>query len=129
MKKINPKIFIKEERGSILIFAVLMLSVILTITLTLVSIFAPKLRSISETASSVKAIYTADSALEWCLYNNRHPAASIPAPVMSNNATYTILDSAGNSSDCNPQPAQPLDYRTIGSYGGVNRSFQVTELQ
>lgn len=128
MRKNNLENLIKEERGSILIFAVLMLSVILTITLTLVSIFVPKLRSISETASSVKAIYTADSALEWCLYNNRHPAAPIPSPTMSNGATYTILDSAGDSSDCNPQPPQPLDYRTVGSYGGVNRSFEVTEL-
>lgn len=126
MTKYNSKNSIKKERGSILIFAVLMLSVILTITLTLASIFAPKLRSISETANSVKAIYAADSALEWCLYNNRYPLAPILSPVMSNNASYKIYDTGGTEvANC---ATQPLDYRTVGSYSGVNRSFEVTEL-
>lgn len=115
----------QKERGSILIFAVLMLGVILTITLTLASIFVPKIRSAAETTHSVKAIYAADSAIEWCLYNNRHPVPPIPSPAMSNNSAYTILDSGGGASDCS---AQPLDYRAIGTYGGVNRSFEVSEL-
>lgn len=125
MQNGNKTIWEQKERGSILIFAVLMLSVILTITLTLALIFAPKLRSISETASSVKAIYAADSALEWCLYKNRFPIATEAQPTMANGATYSILDAGGAPSDCT---AQPLNYRTVGSYGGVNRSFEITEL-
>ena len=117
---------IKKELGSILIFAVLMLSVILTITLTLASIFVPKLRSISETANSVKAIYAADSAIEWCLYGNRYPLAPLPSPTISDNASNKIYDAAGvEVANCS---AQPLNYRAVGSYGGVNRSFEVSEL-
>ncbi|MBI2674228.1 MAG: hypothetical protein HYX22_00620 [Candidatus Yanofskybacteria bacterium] len=48
------------QRGSIIIFTVLMLSAILAITLTLTRIFIPKIRAITEAADSVGAVYAAD---------------------------------------------------------------------
>ena len=79
------------QRLSIIIFTILMLSAILAISLTLTSIFIPKIRSITEAADSIGAIYAADSAMEWCLYNNRRNNPPLPQPVMANGSTYQIF--------------------------------------
>ncbi|MBI4158602.1 MAG: hypothetical protein HY505_03245 [Candidatus Yanofskybacteria bacterium] len=114
------------NRGSIIIFTVLILSAILAITLTLTKIFIPRIRSITEATDSIGAIYAADSALEWCLYNNREKDPPLPQPTMSNGATYEIY-SDGVSSTC--PGGEPLNYRTVGNFRGVARSFEVSELE
>lgn len=89
----------------------------LAITLALVSIYLPKIRAITDAGEgSVGAIYSADSALEWCIYTNRSNPA-LPQPVMSNGATYTLIPS-----DCT---VLPLNNQAIGTYHGVSRSLQV----
>ena len=110
---------INKESGSVLIFSILILGTILVMTLTLVSIYVPKIKISFESVGSSVAIMSADSASEWCLYVNRGKSPSVPQPVMSNGATYTITPP-----DCS---AQPLNFRAVGAYGGVNRSFQIQE--
>ena len=107
-----------RERGSILIYSVLMLGSILAITMSLAAIFVPKIRASSNAgAGSVGAIYAADSALEWCIYTNRGNPGLLQ-PVMSNNSTYTL------SSNCNSS-INGLNAQAIGSYRGVSRSLEV----
>lgn len=113
------------NRGSIIIFTVLMLSSILAITLTLTRIFIPRVKSITEATDSIGAIYTADSAMEWCLYTNRGKSPPLPQPTMSNGATYQIYRN-GIPSAC--PGGETLNYRTVGTYRGVSRSFEVSEL-
>lgn len=115
----------EAQRGSIIVFTVLMLSAILAISLTLTSIFIPKIRSITEAADSIGAIYAADSAMEWCLYNNRGNAPSLPQPIMSNSATYQIHRN-GTPSVC--PSGETLNYRTVGTFRRVSRSFEISEL-
>lgn len=111
----------KKQKGSILIFAVLILGSILTIALTLGAIFIPKIRLITEAGEgSVKAIFAADSGLEWCIYVNRHPGEMPPAqPVMGNGSSY-ILD----PTNC---AGGPLNNRSTGTARGVSRSLEVNE--
>lgn len=116
---------ISHEKGSILVFTLLMLSAILAITLTLTRIFIPKIRSITEATDSMGAVFTADSAMEWCLYNNRGKSPIIPQPVMSNGATYKIYNN--NTPSACPS-GETLNYRTVGTYHGVSRSFEVSGL-
>jgi len=111
------------ERGSIIIFTVLMLSAILAITLTLTRIFIPRIRSITEANDSIGAVYAADSAIEWCLYTNREKAPPLAQPVMSNGATYQIYRN-GVPSAC--PGGEELNYRTVGNYRGVSRSFEIS---
>jgi len=113
-----------NQRGSIIIFTILMLSAILAITLTLTRIFIPKIRAITEATDSVSAVYAADSALEWCLYNNREKSPILPQPVMANGATYQIYNN-GSPSTC--PGGETLNYRTVGTFRGVARSFEVSE--
>ena len=88
---------LKQDRGSIIVFTVLMLTAILTITLTLTRIFIPRLRSITEATDSIGAVYAADSAMEWCLYNNRAKIPLLSQPIMSNGATYQIYNNGTHS--------------------------------
>ena len=115
----------QEEKGSILIFSVLMLGVILTITLALGNIFLPRLRTSTEAINSVAAIYTADSALEWCLHEQRARTPSVSVPTMSITATYVIYFGSGLAS-CTPAET-PLNHRAVGTYRGVTRSLDMVE--
>lgn len=114
-----------DQRGSIIVFTVLMLSTMLAITLSLTRTFIPRIRAISEATDSVGAVYAADSAMEWCLYTNRGKAPLLSQPVMSNGATYQIYN-GGVLSIC--PSGETLNYRTVGTYRGVSRSFEVSEL-
>ena len=113
------------QRGSIIVFTVLMLAAILAITLTLTRIFIPRIRAITEATDSIGAVYAADSAMEWCLYTNRGKAPPLSQPMMSNGATYQIYN-GGTPSAC--PSGETLNYRTVGTYRGVSRSFEVSEL-
>ena len=114
-----------SQNGSIIIFTVLILSSILAITLTLTRIFLPRVRSITEATDSIGAVYAADSAMEWCLYNNREKAPPLAQPVMSNGAAYQIYN---NSTPSACPGGEALNYRTVGTWRGVSRSFEVSEL-
>jgi len=102
-----------------------MLGVILTITLALGNIFLPHLRTSSDAINSVGAIYTADSALEWCLHEQRARPPSVSAPTMSIGATYVIYFGSGLAS-CVPAET-PLNHRAVGTYRGVTRSLDLIE--
>jgi len=67
-----------RQRGSILIYTILVLISITTISLALLRLFIPKFKVASESVSSVVAISVADSVMEWCLYSNRNGASTIP---------------------------------------------------
>lgn len=114
-----------NQKGSILIFSVLMLGVILTITLSLGNIYLPRLRTSTEAINSVAAIYTADSALEWCLHEQRSRTPSVVAPTMSITATYVIYFGSGIATCTSSE--DPLNHRAVGTYKGVTRSLDIIE--
>ena len=114
-----------NQKGSILIFSVLMLGVILTITLSLGNIYLPRLRTSTEAINSVAAIYAADSALEWCLHEQRGRTPSVITPTISIIATYTIYFGSGIAT-CTPAE-DPLNHRAVGTYRGVTRSLDIIE--
>jgi hypothetical protein len=114
-----------KQQGSIIIFSVLMLGVILTITLALGNIFLPRLRTSTEDINSVAAIYTADSALEWCLHEQRARLPSVSAPTISIIGTYAIYFGSGPASCVSTET--PLNHRAVGTYRGVTRSLDMIE--
>ena len=113
------------QAGSVLIFSVLMLGVILTITLSLANTLLPRLKSSGDSLSSVAAIYAADSGVEWCLYTHRGKAPAVPQPVMSNGATYTILFGIAPAACASTE--SPLNHTVIGTHRNVARAFIVQE--
>lgn len=111
------------DRGSIIIFTILILASILSIALTLTKIFVPKIRTITEATNSTGAVYAADSAAEWCLYSNRNKVPPLSQPVMNNGSSYQIYRD-GNPSVC--PSSEALNYRTVGTFRGVSRSFEIS---
>ena len=114
-----------KQDGSVLIFSVLMLGVILTITLSLANTIIPRLRSATDSISSATAIYAADSAVEWCLYTQRNKQPPIPKPLMSNGSTYNITFGIVPAT-CAPAE-NPLNHTVSGTYRDVTRAFKIEE--
>jgi hypothetical protein len=106
-----------KEKGAILIFTVLLMSVILATAIASINILIPKLKLAKSSSNSVAAIFAAESFIEWCVYEIRNGA--IGKPVMSNEATYEI----------NPPIAscvgQTLDHVVSGEYIGTKRSLEI----
>lgn len=116
----------QKEAGSVIIFTLLILGTILASTLALTNIFIPKIKVANEAVNSVVAIYAADSVTEFCLYIHRkRPQPQIPDPniIMQSGAQAKVY--VGSSSTLATCYEPTLDYRIVGTYRGVSRSFQV----
>lgn len=108
-KKIKTK-----NQGSVLIYVLLIINLLITITFILTAIFAIKTRIAFDFPNSVAAFYAADSAIEWRIYNEfKDPDAT--SPTFSNGATFSITTQPGL-----------LPIRAIGTFRGVSRAIEVS---
>ena len=110
----NKIYLLKTDRGSALVFTILLTIAIISITTTMAAIFLPKIKQSGEIRRSVGAVYAADTGIEHCLYVNR--VAPAPTPVFDNGATYTITPP-----DCSSPP-----FKAVGKFQGVVRSLEVS---
>ncbi|MEK7194862.1 MAG: hypothetical protein AAB667_01255 [Patescibacteria group bacterium] len=122
----------KNQRGSIIIFSVIILTVVTAATMTLTAIFVPKIRTVGETINSAVAIYSADSAAEMCLYEARQqPTTKNPRPLMTNGATFTIASLSASpldiTPDCTILGSGSFEFRAVGTYNGVSRALELTQ--
>lgn len=123
---------VKNQNGSVLIFSILILSILTSVSLSLSAILLPKLRTANDASNSAAAISAADSGLEWCLYLNREKPTPEPLPSPSFGSggsvvVYYPLDST-NLATC-VSGESPLSHRAVGSYSGVTRSLEIEEAQ
>ena len=119
---------IKNQNGSVLVFSILILSVLTSISLTISAILLPKLRIASDAPKSAAAISAADSGLEWCLYllRDKPTPEPLPAPSFGGGGSVVVyypLDST-NIATC-ASTESPLSHRAVGSYSGVTRSLEI----
>lgn len=116
-----------KERGVVVIMAVLFISFLLLITITLSAIFIPKVHSLFQVKNSTPALYAADSALEWCLYVARltPPAATPNPPIMANGADYKNGIAVPAPAPFNAADCKAFTIKAIGTYQGVSRSLQI----
>lgn len=123
--------FKKDQKGSILIFTTIILTVVMIISFAILRIFLPKIKIVNESVNSAIALYAADSGLEWCLYVNRVP--SIPPPTPTPVPSPTIGDIEGvtikyyrdsNLTNC---IGGTINFRAVGLYRGVGRSLEIFE--
>ncbi len=115
----------KTTRGSIILFTSIVLTLVLSISFAILAIFIPKIRTASNTLSSVVAAYAADSGLEWCLYSQRGNPSPPAKPTAIGNATVTITYNGAVATCATTE--KPLNHVSTGSYLNVARSFQITE--
>jgi hypothetical protein len=108
--------FKEKNRGSIILFSVLIVTVVLTASLSAIAILIPKIKLVRDTGNSMGAVFAADSAIEWCIYESRN--GDIDGPIMSNAAEYEIT----RGGDCENQE---LDHSVRGTYNDVSRAFDI----
>jgi hypothetical protein len=116
----------KYNSGVAILFAVLLMGILLSIILTLSSIFTPKIRASFDVGSSTGAIYAAESAAEWCLYvSGVGPAEK---PVMFNGAVYKngLTEPPSDFSPTGTECTNNI-IRTIGTYRGTSRSYELNQ--
>lgn len=102
------------EKGAVLIYVLLIAGIVISIAFVLTSIFATKVRLAFDFPNSVTALYAADSALEWRLYNERQdPDAA--QPFLTNGASFTITTPFGE-----------FPIKAIGTFRGVSRALEVS---
>ena len=128
----KQKVFkiIKQENGSVLIFSVLILSVLVSISLAISAILLPKLKFANDAPRSAVAISAADSGLEWCLYINRGKPTPqpLPFPSFANGATVAVYYPLTSTTIATCVSTQsPMSHRSVGSYLGVTRSLEIEE--
>ena len=132
------------NRGTILVFSVLYLTTISIIVMGITAVALPKIRAISDLNASDNALFVADSALEWCLFNQRGKVWPVGPPntlTMGNGATFMVFNASisgdvlvASSVIPTPDPApsgcktsqDPANHRAIGIFHGVTRSAEIS---
>lgn len=103
----------KSEAGVAILISILLVGVLLSMVLSLSAIFIPKTHEAADIKNSVSAAYAAESALEWCFYQNQY--VPTPSPAMGNQASFVVT----------PPDCSGKSITAVGSYRGVNRTFQI----
>ena len=110
------------------LYAILMMTVMLAVSLALNSLFISKLRAAESARDAIVAFYAADSASESCLYQARINA---DAPLtMDNGATYAILNLAGNAditADCSTLGSGSFGFQATGAFHGTSRALEISQ--
>jgi Tfp pilus assembly protein PilX len=123
---------IRSQRGSILIYAMLTMSAMLAIGLTLNSLFLGKLRIATAAQNSIIALSIADSAVEKCLYEARQKNDLPPMVFTNKNATYSVENIAPGAvgditDDCKVLGVKTFQFRATGAFNGVRRSLEISQ--
>ena len=115
---------VEQQKGSIIIFAVSVLALVVSIAVGIAPIFIAKYRTSQEASRSTVATYVADSGIEWCLYVNRDNPNPPAKPIFINGATIEVYNPSNNPAACTTAE-NPLNHRSVGTYQGVSRSFYI----
>ena len=118
-----------QQRGSMVIYAMMMMFVFLAIGISLISLFVGRLKTAGQMENSVEALYVADSAVELCLFEARlgqnEPDITWPSGV-----TYQIVDLSNSTdvtSNCVVLGTDSFAFRAIGTVGGVRRALDIAQ--
>ncbi len=117
-----------SQRGSILIYPLLSMAVMLAIGLTLNALFISRLRATVSSRAALVALYAADSAVESCLYQARNGTQD-GALAMDNGATYAVLDVLTDTDvtgDCSAL-GKSFGFRATGNFGGSSRALEISQ--
>ena len=101
-------------KGTALVYTLLTVGILLSITFFLTSIFAAKLRVAFDFPNSVTAFFAADSGIEWQIYNRlKDPDAGQPS--LTNGAAFSITT-----------PPGLFPMKVIGKFRGVSRALEIS---
>ncbi len=109
----------KSQQGISILFAVSILSVVLSIGLGMSAVLVKQLKTIREVSYSVTAFYAADNGIEEVLLMTS--PLGIPKTQL-NGAEYEVIVKDGEDPDCD---AVNFCIKSIGSYKGTKRAIEI----
>jgi len=101
----------KNQKGQVLLITVLILMSTFALAISMGGMVLYELRAMVNTNESVKALYAAESGIEWQLF--RANKGNTDLPVMTNGTTYE-------------NDSGPGYIRSSGNSGRVNRAMEVS---
>jgi len=110
---------LEQEKGVSILFAISILSVILSIGLGVSSVLIGQIKAIREMGYSVTAFYAADNGIEEILLMT--DPENIPEAQL-NGATYEVIVKDSENPDCN---AVNFCIKSIGVYKGTRRAIEI----
>jgi len=110
---------LEQEKGVSILFAISILSVILSIGLGASSVLIGQIKAIREMGYSVTAFYAADNGIEEILLMT--DPENIPEAQL-NGATYEVIVKDSENPDCN---AVNFCIKSIGVYKGTRRAIEI----
>jgi len=111
-----------NQKGISLLFVVLVMSVILTISLGISSILNKQTSVMREIGYSVVAFYAADSGIEEVLAESDPKDLDGVEKPLTNGAKYEMTVKTGDETGCD---SPNYCIKSIGSYQGVKRAIEV----
>jgi Tfp pilus assembly protein PilX len=118
------------QRGSILLYAMIAMTIMLAIGLAIVSLFIGEMKIISAAKDSIISLYVADSAAEMCIYAIRQETSVAPI-TFTNGATYQIVSNGpGNpdiTNECEILSSTSFGFRATGTFRGIRRTLEISQ--
>jgi len=131
----------RTTKGSIIIYALLLMSAILAASLSLSAIFLGKFRAVTGARDSAVALYAADSAAEMCLYMARFNVPLVTLTMGTPGIDIAVYDGSGNQieemsggalvgsggQDCAKIGSESFQFRAVGSYRSTTRALEIAQ--
>lgn len=126
----------KESGQAVLIFVLVLGATILSVTAIAGYVTLQKLRASTDIVDSAKAIYAADSGVEWCFYNKFYAAGTstyacdssqvsdpgfMASPIFTNNLSGNTVDVSVSEEGAAPNTV----VKSIGHSGRSYRAFGI----
>ena len=116
---------IENKKGISLLFAILILSFVLSVALGGSVIMVRQLKSLREAGHSVMALYAADTGIEEILFKDDPTGGiaktSLPPPL--DNAEYEVFVEAGGEGNCDS--SLTFCVTSVGTYQNTRRAIEV----
>ena len=110
----------RSTTGQVLILTVLTLGIVLLGATTIAGLLMVyQIRQVSDLASSGKAIFAADTGVEWGLYQFFNPSSGHAVPTLSNGATF--MTTCSPVADCTDSGT--ILIKSVGKSANTQRSF------
>jgi len=117
----------KNKKGQVMIIVSLALGGVMLTSIVIGGILiSNQIRQAGNIASSAKALYAADAALEWGMYQFYKKDTTAGEPIFTNNTTFTTLCHSGASSVPCTAGGNITDIVGKGTFGKVSRAFQIS---
>ena len=115
-----------SSTGQVMVLSVVMLGGVLMSASAIAGLLMVyQIRQANDAVNSAKAIFAADTGIEWGIYMFSRPTSTELAPTLSNGASFTVTCYNFSFNEVNCHNASTSIIRSSGRSGTSQRTFQL----